>query len=299
MDNAKPYRFLVYERFAALAKEKGIRWVVLHGAEGYPDSIGRDLDCLCETPKDTDAAMDCFRQAALENGSTKWVVYPHPIWGHRCVAISEHFEAAELHILHGLYSGPISYRVNYDAVDTVPLFPAEEGAGYTKAILMPLLGNSPKVTKAIREYGEDKLPAYMQKAYANLQSKGRLSLADRMSIYQAHCGGPGRIAAALVYSVKNKFLRYIAKTVPVFYLPPELTQEELSNLQQSLQELFLESIDCTRLSHAAIYRLRASQNFLYLRRRKCFLHTIDVKQHRGKELCDFIVNAFEQQTPHF
>lgn len=294
MDSAKPYRFLLYEKFAALAKEKKVRWVVLHGTEGYPNSIGRDLDCLCETSNDADIAFQCFEEAAKVIGATKWILYPHPIWGRRCVAVSADFESAELHILHGLRSGPVSCRVNYEQVDFSVLFPHDRQAWYIKSIVLPLLGNSSKVKKAIQSYGLHKLPLPLQKAYASLEQNGRIRIRERLSIYWSHCEGLGSACSAVVYALKNKVRRYFAQTVPVYYLPPELSNEELQEVEAALQDVFLRSVDCTGLSVLSVWRLRSQQFFLYVRVKRRSVSSVDVGQRKEKVLCDYIMEVFNK-----
>lgn len=294
MDSVKSYRFSVYERFASLAKERKISWVVIHGAEGYPCSIGRDLDCLCKTEQDAELAIECFARAANTIAATKWVVYPHPIWGKRCVAISEKYESAELHILHGLNSGPISHQVDYDWVDWAQLFPMEQQAWYTKAIVFPLLGNSPKVKKSIQEYGVTRLPKVIQNAYDDFLENGHISIKSRLHIYRTHCGGLYRMSAALAKSLKNKVLQYMIRTVPVYCFSSEFSQTQLNYAKESLQEVFLCSIDCTNLTSFEIRRLRAQQYFLYVRDKIVMPGVVDVGIRQGNELCNYIIDEFAQ-----
>lgn len=299
MNEAKPYRYLVYERYAQLVKEQGVRWVMLHGAEYYPERIGRDLDCLCETKADREKALACFKQAAQELPETKWVCFPHPIWGHRCVAISSHYEMAELHILPGLTSGPISHRVQYDTVDWSATFPVEPRAFYLKAVVMPILGNSIKAERAFPLYGEEKLPPCIRQAFSTLKEKGRITTKERISIYRHHCESISGIIHGLLHSLKNKIWRYAAHTVPVFYVETaQYTPGEQAALEQALQEVFIKFKDCTGMPLRQVRLLQSQQYFLYTRRRGQVRDAIDTEGRTGAELCEFVAECFAAYAHH-
>lgn len=293
MKDAKPYRYQVYERYAQLVKEQGVRWVMLHGAEYYPERIGRDLDCLCETAADAQKALACFKQAAQELPETKWVCFPHPIWGHRCVAISSLYEMAELHILPGLTSGPVSHRVQYDTVDWSATFPVEPRAFYLKAVVMPILGNSIKAERAFPLYGEENLPPCIRHAFATLKEKGSITTAERFNIYRHHCESIPGMIHGLLHSLKNKVWRYAAHTVPVFYVEAlQYPPTEQAALEQALQEVFIKFKDCTDLPLRQIRLLQSQQYFLYTRRREHVSDAIDTEGRTGQALCDFVADRF-------
>lgn len=292
----KPYRMEVYERFAELVSRRKLHWVMLHGAEHYPQSIGRDLDCLCESTADTAEALACFRQAAEEHADTAWVITPHPIWGQRCVAVSSRYESAELHILPCLSSGPIFYRVNYSQVDWSALFPQDKGAFYTKAVLLPLLANSKKVLKTISAYGEERLPDCVRAAYETLKGGGQVSATQRLAIYRHHCPGLFGAVRGVAHSLRNKLWRYFAHTVPVFYLNETYGQEELQKLEELLKEPFLKFVDCTHFSKPALRCIQSQQYFLYVRKPSVCADCVDTKGLKGKQLCDFIMDCFAKES---
>lgn len=296
MSKNDAYRRAVYERFADSARRQGVRWVMLHGAEQYPEYIGRDLDCLCATPEDTAAALTCFSDAAKAHPDTKWVLFPHPIWGKRCVAISAHYEAAELHILPGLASGPVGYEADFDSVDRSVLFPREEGAFFLKAIVMPLLGNSRKVVKAVTYFGEEKMPSCLQAAYRTLCQQGKISLQNRLSIYRNYCGGLKLVCRSLWHSLVNKVRRYAARTVPVFYFPETYRHEEVEAIADKLSEIFIRSVDCTMLSLPAIRKTQSLQFFLYTYRKGHPSDAIEVPASPAEALPEFIISEFERLT---
>lgn len=296
---SQTYRFAVYEHFARLMHERSVRWVVLHGAEEYPNDIGRDLDCLCASENDIRTALACFHEAAAAHPNTQWITYPHPIWGHRCVAVSSDYQAAELHILHELASGPIRHHVDYLSVDTAAVFPQEEAAFILKAIIMPLLGNSPKVLKTIHEVDIQILPACVRCALQHMQETGRISLCDRIRLYRHYTESLRSAAHSIHRSCINKIYRYLAHTVPVFYFDEHFRAEELENLCRQLSEIFLRIYDVSDLSQMAIKSLQSQQVFLYDRRAGHTSEALHVPILRGKELADYIVSSFADpyQTP--
>lgn len=289
MDERQIYRLQVYERFSELVHRENVRWVMLHGAEDYPQSIGRDLDCLCASSRETMIALRCFEQAARELSETKWVLYPHPIWGKRCVALSNDFQAAELHILDSLSSGPLHHRVNFDAVDKSAVFPQEKEASVIKSVVMPLLGNSLKVLRTLQQQGEQQFPACIRKAADSLRVRGSIRMFDRLRLYAHYFENPFSTAYSLLCSVRKKVLRYTARTVPVF----GMQEQEAEYLMEHLGEVFLKSVDCTRLSRAHIRRLQSLQVLLYVRDKNVSIPDVEETWNlRGAELCEFVVNRF-------
>lgn len=262
---------------------------MLHGAEDYPRSIGRDLDCLCASSRETMIALRCFEQAAREQSETKWVLYPHPIWGQRCVALSKDYQAAELHILDSLSSGPLHHRVNFEAVDKTPVFPQEKEAGFIKSVVMPLLGNSPKVLHTLQQQGEQQFPACIREAAASLRARGRIRMTDRLRLYAYYYENPFSSVYSLLCSVKKKAQRYTARTVPVYFMQ----ETEAEYLMEYLGEVFLKSVDCTHLSRTQIRRLQSLQILLYVREKKeSFPDTEDTQNLCGAKLCEFVINRF-------
>lgn len=289
MNDRQTYRLQVYERFSELIHRENVRWIMLHGAEDYPQSIGRDLDCLCASSRETMIALRCFEQAAREQAETKWVLYPHPIWGQRCVALSKDYQTAELHILDSLSSGPLHHRVDFDAVDQSAVFPQEKEASVIKSVVMPLLGNSPKVLHTLQQHGERQFPACIREAADSLRAYGRIRMPDRLRLYVHYFENPFSSAYSLLCSVRKKALRYTARTVPVYFMQ----EAEAEYLMENLGEIFLKSVDCTHLGRAHIRRLQSLQVLLYVRKKESAIPDVEDTQNlRGADLCEFVVNGF-------
>lgn len=298
MNGSQTYRFAVCKHFAKLAHERNLRWAVLHGAEDYPNNIGRDIDCLCATTEDARTALACFHEAAAAHPATKWITYPHPIWGHRCIAISSDYQAAELHILHDLSSGLIAHRVDFNRVDMSKDFPQEYAAFLLKAIVMPLLGNSPKVLKTIAGLGEHKLPECVLHAYDNLKNHGKISLSDRVHLYLYFNKNPLWALRGMRRFCYNKVYSYLARTVPVFYFDEWFSEADIEALGKRLSEIFLGTQNVSLLSRASFRPLQSLQLFLYDRRPGHTPDAVPVPHLRGDEAADFIISTFSSQHSH-
>lgn len=288
MDDTLHYRRRVYERFAELVHRENVRWVMLHGAEDYPQSIGRDLDCLCAGRQEASVALRCFQRAAQEQAETKWILFPHPIWGRRCVALSADYQAAELHILDCLSSGLLHHGVNFDAVNRDAVFPQEPMASYIKSVVMPLLGNSPKVLRTLEKYDDIQIPDCVQHAARTLREQGYISLRERLSLYAHHMENPLCAVSSLVFSLKKKVRRYFSRTVPVYVMQPH----EADYLMAHLGEVFLKSVDCTHMSAARIRCLQAQQILLYVQKKAVFPEAVALPELREEALCDYVVECF-------
>lgn len=292
MTGTQTYRFAICERFARLAHEKKVRWVVLHGSEEYPHNIGRDIDCLTATVEDTRAALACFQEAATANPDTKWITYPHPIWGHRCVAISSDYQVAELHILHYLSSGLIGHCVNFDNADMDMLFPQERAAFIMKAVVLPILGNSPKVHKTIEGLCLQDLPLCVQHAYQDLQTRKKVTLLNRIKLYLHFGKNPIRAAYSLYRSCFIKLYHYFARTVPVFYFDKHFDETKIAAIVDRLSEVFIHAQDVSQLSSAATRSLQARQLFLYERSAGHTPDAVTVPHVQEDEAADFIISTF-------
>lgn len=175
------YRLNVYRSFAEAAKRNGLKWVVAHGCEGYPQTIGRDLDVLCCSKSDIIKAAHLFSDIAKENSKTKWIIEPHPIWGKRVLAISENYEVAELHILYKLNSGLLDCPVNWESV-SADLFPSSPEVAYFKSVVMPLLGGSAKLDRLTKDTISG-LNYSLRRIYNKMINKRKITGFDKMFAY--------------------------------------------------------------------------------------------------------------------
>lgn len=254
------YRLGIYTRFAQMAKEQKLKWVVAHGSEGYPKTIGRDLDVLCYDLQNIKLAIDLFKKAASSKTDTKWIVAPNPIWGRRLLAISNRYEVAELHILYKLNSGLLDCPVNWDDV-TYQLFPTNKRVSYFKSVLMPLLGGSEKVSRlSDKTVGE--LPWVLRRLYNKIIDHRQVGMLDKLCVYtMLKFGNMSSIFQNYRFAKYIKSLIPISPTAPLFYV---CEREIVGNIRERLNEVFLDFVCCDNLSKEEIGYHQARQRFTYV-----------------------------------
>ena len=119
----------------------GLRYVVAHGVECFPKSIGRDLDIIA----DANDAKRMIRIASeiLSDGGRCRVGIPPSLWGQRVVAaqISAPETAVELHTMPRLAWHGVSLLNGFERDRSIGPFPIDTWVHFTKRILLPLLGN--------------------------------------------------------------------------------------------------------------------------------------------------------------
>ena len=256
------YRMSIYEAFAKEAKRKEIQWIVLHGIEGYPDTIGRDLDAYCKKPNDILDAALLFEKVAMQNKLTKCIVFPHPIWGKRVLAISKDYDVAELHILYKINSGIICYEPRFDCITSVGDFPIDENATEFKAIVMPLLGNNKKVLKRMEEEHFEKYSTVLQKAYNSLKRRGRITQIDKLRIYLTYLPPVPKAIGAVKYSLSVKKASISAGTTkPIAFM--NYTENGFIQLKEMLSEVFTDFMCGNNMPLVRIKKCTAKQQLVY------------------------------------
>lgn len=121
------------ETLAAAWNQHGLRYVVVHGLDRYPDEVGRDLDILVHA--DDSDLMTWITVAAIEGQGWR-AVEPPAIWGHRVVAFSGAL-GLELHPVTQLSWREVRFVDKPLASQFVGAFPVDPWASYVKQILMP------------------------------------------------------------------------------------------------------------------------------------------------------------------
>lgn len=122
-------------------REMGVPFLVLHGLEGYPDRLGRDLDALM----DQSVADNALREAGEVLGGLGWqTVLPPDTWGKRLVALQAkgrgEFEYLEFHTM-----GSVQWVVlplvepSESASHTIGPFPVSYWATFLKELIAPIL----------------------------------------------------------------------------------------------------------------------------------------------------------------
>lgn len=253
------YRLAVYTAFAQSAKQHNLRWVVAHGSEGYPETIGRDLDALCFDRDNMALAVRLFREVAEQHCDTRWVVETSPVWGWRILAISKRFEVAELHLLFRLNSGMLDCPVDWENV-TDELFPHSERVTQFKSVVMPLLGGSQKVLSVSKEV-MDSQPWPLRRIYRKIASDKTVGNMDKLLVYVTQGCNPVRMWHNLRYSHLKTQSAYHSQTVPLVQL---VDKRFMDAIEEKLGEIFLKVKCGDNMDGKAIARLQALQYLVCL-----------------------------------
>lgn len=256
------YRKLIYEEFAKRARAEGLEWIVLHGIEGYPESIGRDLDSYCVDGDTITKACELFEKVAMGKEDTLYVIYPNPLWGKRVLAISQNYEVAELHVLYRINTGIVSYTPDWSKMEYLYDFPYEKGAMEFKSIVMSLLGNNIKTINRMEVEGLSHYNPTLKSAYYNLKERGKISKKDKICIYLKYCTSPVQVVKSLRYSLKVKAERKNCGTVPIICFK-NYSEDAFLELKDRIFEVFtdFECADDKNVDWMVLHTAR--QEFVY------------------------------------
>lgn len=128
------------ETAAALARRWNaaeLRYAVVHGIEGYPASVGRDLDVIVDEA-DVEEALTAARSSLVKSG---WeVVEPPPIWGRRLVGVAATSgEMFEVHLQRNVRWRNVVLADRPDPVHRIGPFAVDPWAAWAKRALIPVL----------------------------------------------------------------------------------------------------------------------------------------------------------------
>lgn len=157
----------------------GVTWVVAHGAEAYPEALGRDLDVLV-AGSDVRRALEIGHRVVSSRGWSAFVC-PPPTWGQRLVALSNdqdgNINYFELHLITRL-----TWRTATIVGDAQPwavgdsLIHRSPWISLAKGVLTPLLAGD--MERLDYEYLRRHAPKLVDRATV-LQESQRL-LGDRL-----------------------------------------------------------------------------------------------------------------------
>lgn len=286
------YRLSIYEEFAKKANCEKVNWVVLHGNEGYPDTIGRDLDVLCYNFDETLKALRIFKKVAMENSRTGWVIFPNPVWGYRVLAVSKNYEVAELHILHKISSGLITCKVDYQDIYYSEVFPINKQAAEFKSLVMPLLGNSKKVLNRIDDNMLQELPGAVRSSVNHLKNKGRISFINRLAIYYLYRNTFKETMNNLYYTIKVKKQSFHSPTTPL--VDASKVEYPIEQLNYILEEVFLKFVNGDSKKDKDIRYDQARQRLVYFFNRDNEKYDVQLKGKTAEEDAADILNAFDK-----
>jgi hypothetical protein len=118
----------------------GVPYVVMHGLERHPDSLGRDLDILM-TGQNAERALE--RAAVVLSGLGWSVAWPPELWGRRLVALkgdkADNLQYLEFHTMTSLRWAALVLVGDDRADGSIGPFPTNSWATFAKTVLTPLL----------------------------------------------------------------------------------------------------------------------------------------------------------------
>ena len=126
-------RVALAEACAERWSQLGLRWAVVHGLEGYPDQLGRDLDILVHR-----ADLDAMAESAIEvlAASGFDVARPPDIWGKRVIGFNG-AEAIELHAVTKISWREICLAEEPRSTEMRGPFPVDPWAALAKQVVLP------------------------------------------------------------------------------------------------------------------------------------------------------------------
>ena len=249
-----------------MANDAGVRWLVLHGIEGYPANIGRDLDVLCLSHTETEKLLDIF-VACLRREGFRRIVYS-PTWGRRIVGITDDYDVVELHTVQRVRYANVDFKPDWQAIEYVgDVFPVERSVGFCRGCLMPALADS----KSWRHKCDcvpisTRLPWWLGPVAKQAQARVSITTASKVFL----CGGfllvhPFASTGNSLRWLRTKLLLPFRPVSPVYVLPRWLSPGEFENLvRDRLGVLFLDAVCVDTLPSLGIKIQQSRQKLIYV-----------------------------------
>jgi hypothetical protein len=261
------FRKKVYADFARAANQSETRWIVLHGIEGYPEKVGRDLDIAFKTEADLKKLLTTF-ETCVRRHDVRWVVHTSPIWGRRMLGITRGYDVVELHTIPRVYWFNVNMVPDWQNVELFEsIFPIESRMAFFKTCMMPALVADKKWRCKCEEIkAPDDIPWWLARATSDVKNGIALSTATKIFLL----GGflISRPLASLVNLgswIKRKRQVYRQPTVPVYRIPPAMDKMSFETLIRArLGDLFLDVICVDYLSLREIQKMQSRQRMVFV-----------------------------------
>lgn len=289
------FRLKIYQKLGYLSKTNDVKWVVLHGVEKYPDGIGRDLDVMCRSEKDTHELLTQF-SSCLKESYPKWIIFPNPLWGRRILGVSYNYEVAELHVFDKLRSFNIDQEVEWASISFVDnIFPIYPLARYFKGCLMPALANQDnwkiKCCEVPRIF---EVPFYLKCVSKKLDAGVSLNVCDKILLFFVfQIFHPYRSFKNIIDWLLLKYKLFHCPTVPVYLINKCEVESVVRLVGEELNELFL-GVQCVDgYNTRTIKKIQSLQKFLYTTKTNSKIKTVFVDSNLTDDATlDFIVDTF-------
>ena len=207
-------RVSTFERVAEELNRGGFSYSVAHGIDGYPGSVGRDLDLVLPRAQ-IDSAIDAARAAMEESGLA--VVEPPRIWGRRLVAAhpSGRGGMVEIHMLPELRWRNVRIGGPSAAEQLTGPFPVDPWISWSKRVLIPVLcGDGGRIRGRSQEMRFR--PLELEQAHARLPLLVGSELSGRL-LEQLEGDDPDSVLA-LAPACRRAAVRRAFLTRPVYSL---------------------------------------------------------------------------------
>ncbi len=292
------FRKQIYVDFARHKNLSETKWIVLHGIEGYPNDIGRDLDVTFKGQADLKQMLSTFA-ACLSRHGVPWIVYPSPIWGRRVLGISRDYEVVELHTMSRARCFNVNVFPNWSERKFIEgIFPVESTVTFFKSCLMPALVSDKKWRcKCGEAKVTGRLPWWMARAAVKLRNGEAMTMGRKVCFFGGFfISHPIASIHNLGAWLKRKLQLYFQPTAPVYRIPSWMEKGTFEKLVRSrLGEIFLE-VDCVDdFPWLQIRKMQSRQHMVFLTtadKRKLNSVELGKKQSNPEDLLMEVVEGF-------
>lgn len=265
------FRKKIYEQFAANANQENIQWIVLHGIEGYPKKVGRDLDITCKTHSEENLLINIFENCLQNAKEAKWIIKPSPIWGKRILGINSDLDVAELHIIRPLRSGIIEFVPDWNSINYIGTFPSSPFMKYAKTIVMPALSeNYWKEDKGGNKINDKDVPLWLKKFHKKHINNSSITKHDALLMmaffFISH---PFASFKNIFKWAKIKYSSHRFPTTPIIKL--DIDVDSLSferKVMDKMSAVFLDVKCGDTLTKKQILRFQARQQLIYIKKKE-------------------------------
>ncbi len=294
------FRLRVYTKFAEAANKAGINWMVLHGIEGFPEGIGRDLDVSCKTPDDDNRLLKTFVEVLQNTKGIRSIIMPSPIWGDRVLGIGDNFEVAELHIIDDLRAFNISFGPSWEEeINYIGPFPVNPFMVFAKSHIIPSFkgkifnGNDQDHVASLN------LPGWLVKYFKTIEKGRRSETLDKikLSLRYFFCH-PFKSLINLYFWIEKRKKKWLMLTVPVIRFQSSELVDSLNEVYpKKLKKIFSEMLCCDQWSAYRISMARARQNLIYVTHKRRDIKadfSINSSSLSSQQLGEMLVDYFSE-----
>jgi hypothetical protein len=292
------FRKKIYVDFARQVNLSSTRWIVLHGAEGYPASIGRDLDVAFKNHADLKQLLNTFETCVRRHG-VRWIVHTSPLWGRRILGITSDYNVVELHTIPRVYWFNVNMEPDWQNVElSEGIFPVDSAMAFFKTCMMPALVADKKWRcKCEEAKAPDSVPWWLARATKDVKNGQALSTATKVTLLGGFLvSRPFASLANIGFWLKRKRQIYLQPTVPVYRIPAWTSEVAFEKLiKNRLGEIFINVVCVDNLPVRQIQKMQSGQNMVFITmadKRK--LNVVELKREPSAEegLLQDVVEAF-------